>query len=159
MSIAALLEKARLAIHLASERGPSDAAGVALATAWLHAPPWRDRLRDGSLGPEYGPTDMTAARASYNLRGFWDPSEVPAPRRRTAPIESDGIITQAEFLRRIGHRLAPRVLAVLTALVLDRRTVQRTATQTGVAAEEVRHIHALFLDAWLEPGEMREATP
>lgn len=122
----------------------------------IFAPPWRDRLPDGTLGPGYGPPSPNAfVRAcrehedSIHGGGLWDESDPALPPRRVrgkAPEEwpREDEEEMRAFVHRYSAALGTRALEVWTLYWERRMSARAIARELGISKHTVnRHVQEL----------------
>jgi hypothetical protein len=120
----------------------------------IFLPPWRDRLADGSLGPEYGATGPGAWaeawndwRASIFGGGLWDAAE--EHRRPAPPVKPAFAYEPPEaFLVRIGHTLPQTEARAASMRYRDNLRTPAIAKRLGLARADVEELLRVFFQRW-----------
>lgn len=153
-------EFARLGVVVDDESSPHDdeERDTYLVRDLMFLPPWRERLADGRLGPEYGPPTpghLAEATAQYEFSvaggGFWDfGRDRHKPRPLPDMARLGEYITAEVFLKRFGHTLPARELEVGTLWTHTKLKAAGMASRTGLPRKEVEALLASFLRRWSE---------
>jgi hypothetical protein len=116
----------------------------------IYAPPWRMRMPDGKLGPEYGPAsegELDRLLSEYEQStaggGLWDADEDARTRgtmtrKQAARVERSDMPTIAEYLFRRPGGLAPREVECYLRFWVDGLSYLATARKMGIHPGAVR---------------------
>lgn len=106
-----------------------------------YLPPWRERLLNNELGPEYGPEMSGYIRMqeeyaeSLEGGGLWDPLELPARKKqeeKKAKVRYDAEKAH-RFVRLHSHEIPMRELEVYFAVYMDLLSDGQAARKIGIS--------------------------
>lgn len=116
-------------------------------------PPWRERLSDGRLGPEYGPLTPDEwerqwghYNESFHGLGLWDFSEDKreAKREERRMVERYDARRMDKFMRRQSHEVPTRECEVYALFYGDGLSMSRVARRLGTSKKTAEgHLLAL----------------
>lgn len=113
-----------------------------VASLSLYHPPWRERLGDGKLGPEFGPTrgqyeqEIRDHGQSLEGGGFWDKDQDPLPRRRP-PTDSEMV---RAYVEHDSANVPDMELEVYFAVFRDGMSTAQAAREIGTSDSVVRSL-------------------
>lgn len=105
------------------------------SSAQLLAPPWRERLPDGSLGEPYGPKSIATFAAHVARWKDWSWRLPSKEARRDADVIIAYVRLEDGSFR---EGIPPGELKVYVAVMEEGHSVRHTARTLGVSRETVR---------------------
>ena len=126
---------------------------------WMaYYPPWRERLIDGRLGPEYGPTKAEFERQYKDYRdshrgmGLWDHEEGTGKRCKKPSVRCD-FAQVRRYVERNSPDISIRTLSVYCRYWVDGRSIRQTAAMLEMGDDEViGHVSTLRRAAHKKSG-------